>query len=69
MIMTRPLIPFATLLLALALPVGIAHAGEPWPADPVVAERPPDLPSWLISAGRSTTPPATTPWAPAASAT
>ena len=49
MIMTRPLIVLATLLLSLALPVGIAHAGEPWPVDPGVAERPPDLPSWLIA--------------------
>src|SRR5258707_187696 len=49
MIMTRPLIALATLLLSLALPVGIAHAGEPWPVDPGVAERPPDLPSWLIA--------------------
>src|SRR5260370_22340841 len=49
MVMTRPLIAFATLLLALALPVGIARAGEPWPVDPAVAERPPDLPSWLIA--------------------
>ena len=49
MIMTRPLIAFATLLLSLALPAGIAHAGEDWPVDPGVAERPPDLPSWLIA--------------------
>ena len=45
MIMTRPLIALATLLLSLALPVGIAHAGEAWPVDPGVEERPPDLPS------------------------
>ena len=42
-------IAFAILLLALALPVGLAHAGEEWPVDPGVAERPPDLPSWLIA--------------------
>jgi hypothetical protein len=49
MIMTRPLIAFVTLLLSLALPIGIAHAGEDWPVDPGVAGRPPDLPSWLIA--------------------
>ena len=49
MIMTRSLIAFATFLLALALPVGIAHTGESWPVDPGIAERPPDLPSWLIA--------------------
>ena len=47
--MTRSTIAFAILLLALALPVGLAHAGEEWPVDPGVAERPPDLPSWLIA--------------------
>src|ERR1700730_5608010 len=47
--MTRPTITFAILLLALTLPMGLAHAGEEWPVDPGVAERPPDLPSWLIA--------------------
>jgi len=47
--MTRSTIAFAILLLALALPMGLAHAGEEWPVDPGVAERPPDLPSWLIA--------------------
>jgi hypothetical protein len=49
MIMTRPLTAIATLLLAMVLPVGAAHAGALWPVDPGVAERPPDLPSWLIA--------------------
>src|SRR5260370_18066573 len=49
MIMAGPLIVLAPLPVSLALPVGIAHAGEPWPVDPGVAERPPDLPSWLIA--------------------
>jgi len=47
--MTRSTIAFAILLLALALPMGLARAGEEWPVDPGVAERPPDLPSWLIA--------------------
>jgi hypothetical protein len=47
--MTRSTIAFAILLLGLALPMGLAHAGEEWPVDPGVAERPPDLPSWLIA--------------------
>jgi hypothetical protein len=49
MIMTRPLAALATLLLAVALPVGAAHAGELSPVDRGVADRPPDLPSWLIA--------------------
>ena len=47
--MTRPLAALATLLLAVVLPVGAAHAGELSPVDPGIAERPPDLPSWLIA--------------------
>ena len=49
MIMTRPLTAFVTLLLAVVLSVGAAYAGALWPVDPGVAERPPDLPSWLIA--------------------
>jgi hypothetical protein len=49
MIMPRLLTAFATLLLALALPVGATHAGALWPVDSGVTERPPDLPSWLIA--------------------
>ncbi|HET8531577.1 MAG TPA: hypothetical protein VFO08_10540 [Methylomirabilota bacterium] len=49
MITTRPLSALATLLLAVVLPAGAAHAGELSPVDPGVAERPPDLPSWLIA--------------------
>ena len=47
--MTRPLAALATLLLAVVLPVGAAYAGDLSPVDPGVAERPPDLPSWLIA--------------------
>src|SRR5512143_3793001 len=47
--MTRPLNILATLLLAVVLPVGAAHAGEPSAVDPGISERPPDLPSWLIA--------------------
>lgn len=47
--MPRPLSILATLLLAVVLPVGAAHAGEPSAVDPGISERPPDLPSWLIA--------------------
>ena len=47
--MTRPLAALAILLLAVVLPVGAVQAGELSPVDPGVAERPPDLPSWLIA--------------------
>jgi hypothetical protein len=47
--MTRSTIAFAILVLALALPMGLARAGEEWPVDPGVAERPPDLPFWLVA--------------------
>lgn len=49
MITTRRLTTFATLFLAMALPLGAAHAGALWPIDPAVTERPADLPSWLIA--------------------
>lgn len=49
MITTRPLIALAILLIGVALPVGVAHAGSQWPDEAVVDERPPDLPPWLIA--------------------
>jgi hypothetical protein len=49
MIVTRPLIALAGLLIGIALPAGIAHAGQVWPVDAAVDERPPDLPPWLIA--------------------
>src|SRR5262245_32668614 len=47
--MFRPLTAVSILLLMLALPIGAAHAADDSPVDGGVAERPPDLPSWLIA--------------------
>lgn len=46
---SRPLIALAVLLLALALPVGVARAADDSSVEPGVTERLPDLPSWLIA--------------------
>src|SRR6185503_4830436 len=47
--MSRPLTAVTIMLLMLALPPGVAHATDDSPVDQGVAERPPDLPSWLIA--------------------
>jgi len=47
--MFRTLTAVAILLLMLALPIGAAHAADDSSVDGGVAERPPDLPSWLIA--------------------
>ena len=47
--MFRPLTVVAILLLLLAPMLGVAHAADDSPVDSGVAERPPDLPSWLIA--------------------
>src|SRR5690349_24976599 len=47
--MSRPLTAVTIMLLMLALPLGGAHATDDSPVDQGVAERPPDLPSWLIA--------------------
>ena len=47
--MFRPPTAVLILLLMLALPIGAAHATDDSPVDGGVAERPPDLPSWLIA--------------------
>jgi len=49
MIITRPLVALAIALIGVALPVGAARAGSPWPTEATVDERPPDLPPWLIA--------------------
>jgi hypothetical protein len=46
---TRPLVVLAFVLIAVALPMGMAHGGSQWPADASVDELPPDLPPWLIA--------------------
>jgi len=47
--MSRPLTAVTIMLVMLALPPGVAHATDDSPVDQGVAERPPDLPSWLIA--------------------
>jgi hypothetical protein len=47
--MSRPLTAVTMMLLMLALPLGVAHGTDDSPVDQGVAERPPDLPSWLIA--------------------
>jgi len=47
--MSRPLTAVTIMLLMLALPLGVAHGTDDSPVDQGVAERPPDLPSWLIA--------------------
>ncbi len=49
MINPRLLIAIGTILIAAALPVGVARAQTESPVDPGVDERPPDLPPWLIA--------------------
>lgn len=49
MTLTRPLFALGVLLLAVALPVGAAQGGSSWPGDPGAAERPSDLPPWLVA--------------------
>src|SRR5512147_2623667 len=49
MIITRPLVALAIVLIGVALPGGAARAGSPWPDEATVDERPPDLPPWLIA--------------------
>lgn len=50
-----PFVAFALALIAVALPVAVAHGGSQWPAESSVDERPPDLPPWLLASrlGRS----------------
>ena len=45
----RPLVALSFALIVVASLAGVAHGGSPWPVDPSVEERPPDLPPWLIA--------------------
>jgi hypothetical protein len=45
----RPLLALAAGLIVIVAAPAAAHAESRWPASPEVAERPPDLPPWLLA--------------------